>query len=162
MASLALKGFRGIVKVPMRWGDMDAFQHLNNVVFYRYAEQARITAFEEIASNLPWGDEFLDPVKKGSGPIVSRTACQFKCPVVYPDTLTIGTRVMDLKKDRFLFAHRMVNLKGVVCAEAEGEVVWFNYKEKRKMDMDQDLYDALAQWHQESLEAVKVERLERA
>lgn len=33
---------RHIYRCPLRWSDMDAFGHVNNVVFLRYLEEARI------------------------------------------------------------------------------------------------------------------------
>lgn len=33
------------VQVPMRWGDMDAYGHINNVQIVRMLEEARIAAF---------------------------------------------------------------------------------------------------------------------
>ncbi|MEU5974352.1 thioesterase family protein [Streptomyces sp. NPDC047315] len=33
---------RHIYSCPLRWSDMDAFGHVNNVVFLRYLEEARI------------------------------------------------------------------------------------------------------------------------
>ena len=30
------------------WGDMDAFGHVNNVIYYRYIESARIGYFDEL------------------------------------------------------------------------------------------------------------------
>jgi len=35
------------VQVPLRWGDMDAFGHINNVEFLRLLEQARVIAFRD-------------------------------------------------------------------------------------------------------------------
>ena len=34
--------------MPIRWGDMDAFGHVNNTVYFRYMEQVRISWFEQI------------------------------------------------------------------------------------------------------------------
>ncbi|MFD5759307.1 acyl-CoA thioesterase, partial [Streptomyces sp. NPDC127044] len=33
---------RHIYRCPLRWADMDAYGHVNNVVFLRYLEEARI------------------------------------------------------------------------------------------------------------------------
>ena len=41
-----LRGFPGIIELPVSWGEMDAFGHLNNVVYFRYFESARIAALE--------------------------------------------------------------------------------------------------------------------
>ena len=35
------------VDVPLRWSDMDAYGHVNNVQFLRLLEDARVTAFQE-------------------------------------------------------------------------------------------------------------------
>lgn len=34
-----------VVQIPMRWGDMDAYGHINNVEVVRMLEEARIEAF---------------------------------------------------------------------------------------------------------------------
>ena len=36
---------RHTVAVPMRWSDMDAYQHINNVAFLGYFEMARVSLF---------------------------------------------------------------------------------------------------------------------
>jgi acyl-CoA thioester hydrolase len=38
---------RHTVRVPMRWSDMDAYQHINNVAFLGYFEMARVNLFFE-------------------------------------------------------------------------------------------------------------------
>lgn len=37
-----------IVDFPIAWGDMDAFQHVNNIMYFKYFESARISYFERI------------------------------------------------------------------------------------------------------------------
>ena len=37
-----------IYNQPIHWGEMDAFSHLNNVVYYRYAESARIAYLQAL------------------------------------------------------------------------------------------------------------------
>lgn len=31
-----------VTEIPVAWGEMDALQHVNNVVYFRYFETARI------------------------------------------------------------------------------------------------------------------------
>ena len=38
--------FPVVVDIPVRWADMDPFQHVNNTVYFRYFEIARISYFE--------------------------------------------------------------------------------------------------------------------
>jgi acyl-CoA thioester hydrolase len=50
------------LSMPIRWGDMDAFGHVNNTVYFRYMEQVRISWFEEIGLVGGNGD--------GQGPVI--------------------------------------------------------------------------------------------
>jgi len=43
-----LKTFPIVTKIPVIWGDMDSFQHVNNVIYFRYFESARIQYFETL------------------------------------------------------------------------------------------------------------------
>ena len=33
---------------PIRWGDMDAFGHVNNIMYFRYFEQTRLAWYESL------------------------------------------------------------------------------------------------------------------
>ncbi|MCU0555243.1 MAG: acyl-CoA thioesterase [Syntrophales bacterium] len=114
-----------VVDVPVVWGEMDAF-HVNNIVYFRYFETARIAYFEKLDVR-----EFLerDPV----GPILSETACRFRAALSYPDTVSIGARVANVGEDRFVmryavYSHRL----GRLAAEGEGTLVCFDYRQNRK------------------------------
>lgn len=41
-----LAGFPVRVDIPVAWGEMDAFGHVNNVVYFRYFESARIDSYD--------------------------------------------------------------------------------------------------------------------
>jgi len=115
-----------VIETPVVWGDMDAFQHLNNTVYFRYFESARIAYFERLKLL-----EYMDTT--GIGPILASTSCRFKIPLTYPDTVSIGTRVSEIEEDRFTMAYVVVSHKQQkVAAEGTGLIVTFNYKENRK------------------------------
>lgn len=105
---------------------MDAFQHVNNIVYFQYFESARIEYFDRIHA--------MDHLREtGVGPILASTQCRFRFPVTYPDTLLVGAKVIDLGDDRF--THRYVAVSEVhekVAAEGDGVVVTFNYHTNRK------------------------------
>ena len=67
-----------VLQQDVIWGDMDAFGHVNNTVYFRYFEDARIAYFDEIGIN-----DFKE--KSQLGPILATTHCNFKCPLEYPD-----------------------------------------------------------------------------
>src|SRR5690606_27481110 len=74
-----LEGFPIVVPNPVAWADMDVFRHVNNAVFFRYFENARIRYLEAIG----FGD---DDRHSGLGPILHSTNARFRRPLRYPDT----------------------------------------------------------------------------
>lgn len=74
-----------IYEQKMAWGDMDAFNHLNNVMYYRYAESARIGYLNALGL-------FSEAVQV----VLAQSSCQYLMPVVFPDTLKIGVRCQHL------------------------------------------------------------------
>ena len=70
-----------VERIPIRWGDMDAMGHVNNTVYFRYMEQARIGWFEGL---LP-GDEAW----KSTGIVIANASCNFKRALNYPGTVEV-------------------------------------------------------------------------
>lgn len=70
---------------PIHWGEMDAFNHLNNVVYYRYAESARIGYLQA-----------LGMFDGSMVTVLAQSSCQYLRPVTYPDTLLLGVRCQRL------------------------------------------------------------------
>ena len=67
---------RHTVAVPMRWSDMDAYGHVNNVVFLGYFEMARVDLFFERASL-----EERTGLRRGT--VVAEHSIRYQRPVVY-------------------------------------------------------------------------------
>jgi acyl-CoA thioester hydrolase len=72
----------------IRWGDMDAFGHVNNTVYFRYMEQARIEWFQSLdAKYARLGSEL--------GSVIVNASCDFLLPLVYPGDLEVRMSVGD-------------------------------------------------------------------
>lgn len=112
----------------LRWGEMDAMQHLNNVMYYRYFESGRMAYWEMLKKEV----ESLVP--SFIGPIVAFTNCYYKKPLYYPDRVVVGTAVKSIDDDRFVLAHALFSEKNQ-CVAANGEVlvVCFDYEKKTKV-----------------------------
>jgi acyl-CoA thioester hydrolase len=121
-----LAGFPVVIEIAVAWGEMDAFQHVNNVAYFRYFESVRIAYLERSG--------FLEAMARaGVGPILAETCCRFRRPLTYPDTLSVGARVSEMGEDRLVVQHRVVSHKlGAVAAEGEGTLVAYDYQDKRK------------------------------
>jgi len=117
-----LAGYPVILDIPVAWGEMDAFQHVNNIVYLRYAESARI-AYLEYAG--------LSETMQGTGigPILASINCRYLFPVTYPDTVRVGTRVTEIGADRFTVHFRMVSARHQrIAAQGDSVIVAYDYR----------------------------------
>ena len=71
-----------VCKMPIRWGDMDAYGHVNNTVYFRYMEQARVEWIEAMNILVRPG---------GAGPVIINASCTFLIPMTYPGHVEVRT-----------------------------------------------------------------------
>ncbi|MCA3901721.1 acyl-CoA thioesterase [Vibrio vulnificus] len=141
---LLLQDFPVVTEINVAWGEMDALQHINNVVYFRYFETARIEYFNKI--------NLMDEIKRNQiGPVLSETQCRYRIPVTFPDTLLIGSRVSEVGEDRFTMEYQVVSKKmGKVTTTGSASVVMFDFKNQSKAQLPAVLRDAIS-----SIEAKK-------
>src|SRR5262245_53264806 len=132
-AHALLAGFPVIVDQAFVWADMDSYQHVNNVVYFRYFENARLEYFRRLG----WF-EYED--QTGIGPILASTQARFRRPLTYPDTISIGARVVDVGTDRFQLAHLIVSHgQQEITTEGSGTIVTFHYARQEKVTVPDEL-----------------------
>jgi len=132
-----IEGYPVVIEIPVAWGEMDAFQHLNNIIYFRYFESARIAYFERL-------DLLELMTQKGIGPILASTSCKFRIPLTYPDKVLAGAKVSKIEKDRFTMNYIVVSTKHEkTAAEGEGLIVVYNYRENKKTMIPQKLRDRI-------------------
>lgn len=129
--------FPVVVETPVAWGDMDYWRHVNNIVFFRYFESARIEYLDRIG--------FRQEVEGGSvGPILSATNARFRRPLTYPDTVLVGARATEVQVDRFVMEYRLVSrAQGAVAADGGGTLVSFDYAANVKAPLPPQVRAAL-------------------
>jgi acyl-CoA thioester hydrolase len=121
-----LEGYPVIIEIPVAWGEMDSLQHVNNIVYFRYFESARMAYFNEL-------DIWKYMEETGIGPILAETRCKFRIPLAFPDRVSVGTKVDDIEEDRFVMKYVIVSHEHHrIAAEGEGVIVSYNYREKKK------------------------------
>lgn len=125
------------VEIDVAWGDMDAMGHVNNTVYFRYFETARIRCFAELGLG---SIEQSDSV----GPILHSASCRFRIPLTHPDTVVVGARIGDVGDDRFVMLYRAVSRRhGAVAADGESLIVTFDYTTGTKAQVSDDLRQRL-------------------
>lgn len=95
-----------IFEQKVAWGDMDAFGHVNNTVYYRYIESARIYYFD--ALNIFEQDIYT---------VIASNQCKYLKPVFYPDQLKIGARVEEIRNSAMRMSYVLwsVQQQGIVA-----------------------------------------------
>lgn len=120
------------MQVPVAWGHMDAFGHVNNTVYFRFFEDVRIKFFEEV------GIDYRGPLH--AGPILAATQCQFRAPMAYPDTARVETGISQVGRSSFTMRYAVHSERlGQLTAEGEGVVVWYDYAERKSQPLPEAL-----------------------
>ncbi|USD66931.1 acyl-CoA thioesterase [Vibrio sp. SCSIO 43136] len=120
------KQFSSVTEIKVAWGEMDALNHVNNAVYFRYFETARLDYFNRIELM----EEMYDTQV---GPVLGATDAKYILPVTYPDTLLVGTNVIDLQDDRFTMEYQVFSQQqSKVTTVGHATVVMFDFKTKKK------------------------------
>jgi len=134
-----LVGFPVVVEVNVAWGDMDSYAHVNNVVYFRYFENARIPYLDRIG----W---LASMRETGLGPILASTSARFRKPLTYPDRILVGTRLTVMQSDRITIEYRIVSTKlNAVACEGDGVVVSYDYRAGTKVQIPEAIRAAIEQ-----------------
>jgi acyl-CoA thioester hydrolase len=91
-----------IIEQVVTWGDMDAHGHVNNVIYFRYMENARVEFYRRIGKY-----EFEE--RTGITLVVKSTSCRYIAPLSCPDRISIGARVADINDEQILMQYIIVN-----------------------------------------------------
>ena len=124
----ALAQYPVIHPQPIHWGEMDAFSHLNNVVYYRYAESARIAYLQ--ALGMFDGDMVT---------VLAASSCQYLRPVTYPDTLLLGVRCQRLGTTSIVMEYSYYSCaQQAIVATADAVVVRLDSQGENKVPWTTD------------------------
>ena len=127
-----------VVAIPVAWGDMDAFQHVNNAVYLRWFETARIAAFDATGLNAHMAATQV-------GPILAETRVRYRRPVSFPDVVRVGARFGAPRSHDFPMTYVVwSDAWQAVAADGDARVVTFDYGAQQKAPVPQAFLDALA------------------
>ena len=107
-----------VTKMPIRWGDMDTYGHVNNTVYFRFMEQARVEWLEDLKVEVRPG---------GDGPVIINASCTFLIPMNYPGTVEVRTYVGHAGRSS-VPTHVEMRIVGDerIYAEGAAKVVWMD------------------------------------
>lgn len=121
-----LELFPVVIRLPVQWGEQDAFGHVNNIIYFRWFESARIAYLERIGL----GDKHAGTMSIGEdlGPILAAINCNYRKQVKYPDTIFIGARITRIGRSSITMTHLIWSeVHQAIAADGESTVVVFDY-----------------------------------
>jgi acyl-CoA thioester hydrolase len=131
-----MSGFVHVERV--RFGDLDAMRHLNNVVFLRYFETARISYLRHL---IPSHDP-AHPESEGFGLIFAECHINYRSPVVYDEQVAIECSVSSVARSSFRVPFRML-VGDRLAAEGYGVLVGYDYVEGHATPLPDELRSRL-------------------
>lgn len=132
-----LQDFSFIKEIPVFWGDMDAFRHVNNVVYFKYFEIARIAYFEKLQAFRPLPDTTI-------GPILVETSAKYLKALSYPDTISVGVKSLSFSQEKveqkyIIVSHR----KKQICTEGHATIFGYDYKAMKRAPIPGEVLKAI-------------------
>ena len=125
-----------VERMRMRWGEMDALGHMNNTVYFRYLEQARISWFDSIGATY-----------RGKGAVLGTISCRFAIPVVYPADLEVTLVAGPPRRSTFSLHSeiRDQHRADKIYARAEAVMVWIDLQDGKSRPVPGWLRELLPQ-----------------
>lgn len=129
------KKLLSVTRIPIRWGDMDAYGHVNNTVYFRYMEQARVE----------WLDEMKIAVRPGAdGPVIINASCTFLVPLTYPGVVEVKTFTGAPGRSSFpTYVEMRIEGEDTIVAEGAAKVVWMDTRTGKSVSLPEQVRAAL-------------------
>jgi len=122
----------------VRFGDLDAMRHLNNVVFLRYFESARIAYLRELTP----GHNPASPEGGGLGFIFAECHISYRSPVHFDEEVAVHCSIGEVRRSAFRVDFEM-RVEERLAAEGHGWLVGFDYETQRPMALPEQLRERL-------------------
>ena len=128
------------MRMPVRWGDMDAMGHVNNTVYFRYIETARIAWLESVGAL---------PDAGASGPVLVNAQCSFLKQLKYPAEIEVSSWAGPPGRSSFEVSHeiRLVGADGqagAMHAEGAAKIVWVDFAAEKSVPLPEAIRGLLA------------------
>ncbi len=123
--------------LDIRWGDLDAFNHVNNAVYLVYIQEARLRWLTTLPPG--WYDESVQPV------VVNATS-NYKRPIQWPARIRVELGVVKLGNRSVTLGHRIVDADDTERLYGDGHVVmvWTSLATGEAVPVPQVIVDALS------------------
>lgn len=102
------------IAIPVRWRDLDAFNHVNNASYLTYLEEARLQWLGTLPG--PWLDS-------ASAPVLAAIQINYRRPIEWPEDLLVELSCLRLGNSSLRLGHRILAANATATVYSDGEVV---------------------------------------
>lgn len=140
MPTMKRELFKHIFTETVRWGDCDMLGHVNNTVFLRYIESARIAYFQDVMNI-----ELI--INSVEGWVIADLNCSFRAQLKFPSEIEICTRISRIGNssatiDAVIFHHGKPN----PIFTSTATIVWCNYREGKSVRISDECRRTISQY----------------
>ena len=116
------------MRLPIRWGDMDAMGHVNNTVYFRYLEVVRLDWLFSLG---------VSPNPQGVGPVIVNAFCNFVRQLEFPGDVQARLFVAAPGRSSFdtYTTLERADRPGLVYAEGGAKTVWTDFKAQKSVPL---------------------------
>jgi acyl-CoA thioester hydrolase len=126
-----------VISLPVQWGEQDKFGHVNNTVFFRWFESARIEYLNRIGLS-----EMME--RERVGPILAAIGCNYRRQLTFPDTVDIGSRVTRIGRSSITMSHALWSQRQqALVADGDSTIVAFDYQTQRPVSVPDSIRQAI-------------------
>lgn len=106
----------------IRWGDMDAYNHLNNTSYFLYIQEARFELLRHY--NLEYDG------KAECAPILLHTSFNFKKQVTYPESIVVETYLVKVERKKVYLEHviKSSTQNNLIYGVGDALVMWYDFQ----------------------------------
>ncbi|SFY42515.1 acyl-CoA thioester hydrolase [Paracoccus pantotrophus] len=125
------------MSIPVRWGDMDAAGHVNNTVYFRFAEEIRLTWFQRMGFGAGLGH--------GEGPVIVNASMTFLRQLHHPASVIVTMTASNPGRSSFDTDYELTDAgdPGTVYARGSARCVWIDYATAKSAPMPDRLRKAI-------------------
>lgn len=107
------------IAMDVRWGDLDAFNHVNNAHYMRYIEEARVQWFKSLSKDWSAVD---------CAPILAAIQNNYRKPIGWPEKIEVELFCEHIGTKSLKLAHRITSTadNNILYADGHTIMVWVN------------------------------------
>lgn len=133
----SLSEFPVVTTLPVQWGEQDMFGHVNNIIYFRWFESARIEYLDRVGLSY-----FMEQEK--IGPILAAIGCNYRRQLTFPDTVDIGSRITRIGRSSLTMTHGLWSRASQsLIADGDSTIVVFDYTSQRSVPVPDKVREAI-------------------